>query len=157
MQKRLVLVLAFLLVFGFNLFSSDVTIGEKLKMKKVTNISEILTKPADFLGKNVRVEGLIVGGCHHHGTWIAVSGDKEFQKIDVRDKDGKLKFPLEHKGKYAVVEGSLYEVKLSQEKAEQWLKHLAENHGDKVDLSKAKGGMTFYKISPYAAVLKDSK
>jgi hypothetical protein len=157
MQKRVILLLVVGLVFGFNLLSKEVKLGEEIKIEKATNVSEILEKPAEFLNKAVRVEGYIIDGCKHHGTWIAIAGDKDFQKITVRDKEGKLKFPLDHKGKYSIVEGSVYSVHLTEEQALRWLKHLEEVHQQKTDMSKAKGGMTLYRISPTGAIVKDAK
>jgi hypothetical protein len=157
MQKRVILLLVIVVVFTFNLISKEVKLGEKINIEKATKISEILEKPGEFLNKTVRVEGYILDGCKHHGTWIAIAGDKDFQKITVRDKEGKLKFPLDHKGKYSIVEGSVYSVHLTEEQALKWLKHLAEVHQQKIDTTKAKGGMTLYRINPMGAIVKDSK
>jgi hypothetical protein len=157
MQKKVIILLVIVLVFGFNLLSKEVKLGEEITIKKATNVSEILEKPMEFLNKTVRVEGYIVDGCMHHGTWIAIAGDKEFQKITVRDKEGKLKFPLDHKGKYSIVEGSVYSVHLTEEQALKWLKHLEETHQQETDMSKARGGMTLYQVSPTGAIVKDAK
>ncbi len=55
MKKQIILVLAIILVFGFNLFSKEVTLGEKIKTEKVTRVSDILAKPDVFMDKTVRV------------------------------------------------------------------------------------------------------
>ncbi len=157
MQKQIILVLAMVLVFGSYLFPGEVTLGEKIKTEKVTKISEILENPEAFMDKTVRVEGYIVDGCKHLGNWIALAGDKDFQQISVWHKERKLKFPLDHKGKYGIVEGTVYAVQLSEESALRWLKHLQETHEQEIDFSKAKGGMTLYRIHPIGAVIKDSK
>jgi hypothetical protein len=157
MQKRIILLLVIVLVFGFNLFSKELTLGEKIKTEKITKISEILEKPEEFMDKTVRVEGYIADGCMHHGRWIALASDKDFQQLSVWHKEGKIKFPLDHKGKYGIVEGTIYFVQLSEERALNWLKHLEKIHGQKIDLSKAKGGMKLYRIDPIGAVIKDSK
>ncbi|MCP4216594.1 MAG: hypothetical protein GY765_18225 [bacterium] len=157
MQKKIVLLLVLVLVAGLSLSAKEAVVGENLKMKKTTMVSEILEKPETFLGKPIRVEGYVVDGCHHRGNWLGIASDKEFQSIEVWDKEGKMIFPLDHKGKYAIVEGTLYGKKLTEEEASKWLKHLNANHKRKVDVSKAKGGMTLYRIDPVAVVLKDSK
>ncbi|MCP5108324.1 MAG: DUF4920 domain-containing protein [bacterium] len=157
MKKRIILMLVVVLVFGINLLSKEVTLGEKIKTETVTKISEILEKPESFLDKTVRVEGYIADGCMHKGTWIALAGDKEFQKLSVWHKEGKIKFPLDHRGKYGIVEGTVYPVQLTEEQGVRWLKHLAETHKQEVDTSKAKGGMKIYRINPIGAVIKDAK
>ena len=157
MQKRIILLLVIVLVFGSYLLSKELTLGEKIKTETVTKISDVLEKPEEFMDKTVRVEGYIVDGCMHRGRWIALASDKDFQQLSVWHKEGKIKFPLDHKGKYGIVEGTVYYVQLTEEQALNWLKHLAEIHGQKPDLSKAKGGMKLYRIHPIGAVIKDSK
>ncbi len=73
------------------------------------------------------------------------------------DKEDKLKFPLDHKGKYGIIEGTVYSVHLTEEQALKWLKHLEETHQQKIDMTRAKGGMTLYRVSPIGAIVKDSK
>ena len=157
MKKQVIVLLTVVLVFAFNLFSKELTLGEKIKTETVTKISEILEKPDEFMDKTVRVEGYIVDGCKHHGTWIGIAGDKDFQKIDVWHKDGKIKFPLDHKGKYVIVEGTVYSIMLTEEQAVQWQQHLAQEHKTAFDPAQAKGGMKLYRINPMGAVIKDTK
>ncbi len=157
MTKKITIVLIAAMFLSFHLIAQDTKLGGEMKLDKSINISEVLAKPDNFLGKKIRVEGYIVDGCKHHGTWIALASDKEFQKMDVWAKKGHLKFPLEHKGKYGIVEGTLYVIQMSEEDAINWLKHLGEKHDQEVDLEKAKGGMKLYRLDPSSAILKNSK
>jgi len=157
MQKRVILLLVVALVFTFNLLSKELKLGDEITIEKATKVSEILEKPAEFLNKTVRVEGYILDGCMHHGTWVAIAGDKDFQTIMVQHKERKLTFPLDHRGKYCIAEGTIYSVHLTEEQAIGWLKHLEEIHQQKPDMSEAKGGMTLYQISPTGAIVKDAK
>jgi len=157
MQKRIILLLIIVLIFTFNLLSKEVRLGDKIKIEKATKVSQILANPAEFLDKIVRIEGYILDGCMHHGAWIAIAGDKDFQTIMVQHKEGKLIFPLDHRGKYCIAEGTVYSVQLTEEQALKWLKHLEEIHQQKIDMARAKGGMTLYQISPIGAIVTDSK
>lgn len=157
MQRRIILLTVILLVFGYYLFSAEITLGEKIQTEKVTPVSEILDKPGDFIDKIVRVEGYIVDGCMHEGMWISIAGDKDFQQLSIWHKEGKIMFPLDHKGKYAIAEGTLYAVQLTEEQAINWLKHLASIHSQEIDLEKARGGMTIYRLSPTGVIIKDTK
>lgn len=158
MQKKLVLLIAVVLVLSLGLTAAkDVKIGKEITIEKVTKVSEILEKPDEYLGKTVRVEGFVTDGCMHKGTWVAIAGDKDFQTINIWDKEHKLKFPLEHRGKYVVAQGEVYFIELSEEQATKWLTHLAETHKQKPDLSQAKGGMKVYRVSPTAAMITDKK
>ncbi|MCU0286007.1 MAG: hypothetical protein MUF15_06375 [Acidobacteria bacterium] len=157
MQRRFILLIMVVFMMGSFLFPGELTLGEKIVSEKVTQVSEILAKPGDFIDKVVRVEGYIVDGCMHEGRWISIAGDKDFEQLSIWDKEGKITFPLEHKGKYAIIEGTIYGIKLTEEQAIKWQKHLADTHKQEVDLEKAKGGMTIYRLSPTGAIIKDSK
>jgi hypothetical protein len=157
MQRRIILLFITVLISGCFLFSAEVTLGEKIVTEKVTQVSEILAKPGDFIDKTVRIEGYIVDGCMHEGTWISIGGDKDFQQISLWQKEGKMIFPLDHKGKYAIAEGVIYPVQLTEDQAIAWLKHLAAIHTQELNLEQAKGGMTFYRLNPTGVVIRDSK
>jgi hypothetical protein len=157
MQRRIILLFITVLILGSFLFSAETTLGEKIQTEKVTQVSEIIEKPGDFIDKIVRVEGYIVDGCMHEGAWISIGGDKDFQQLTIWHKEGKIIFPLDHKGKYAIAEGAVYPVQLTEEQAINWLKHLAAIHTQEINLEKAKGGMTLYRLSPIGVVIKDSK
>lgn len=157
MKKQIVLLLLVVLAFGANLLSKELTVGEKIKTETITKISEILENPDSFADKTIRIEGYIVDGCKHHGTWISVAGDKDFDKLPVWPKEGQIKFPLDHRGKYVVAEGTVYAVQLNEEQAIRWQQHLAKEHKTTFDPASAKGGMKIYRLDPTGAVIKDSK
>ena len=48
--------------------------------------------------------------CEKRGCWIELAGDKENTKIRVKVEDGVIVFPMEAKGKTALVEGELYSI-----------------------------------------------
>jgi len=88
--------------------------GKELSLKEKTSISEILENPEEFVGKKVLVEGNVVGVCEKRGCWIDLSGDKEFEKIKIKVNDGEIVFPLEVKGKKALVEGEVYSLEVEK-------------------------------------------
>jgi hypothetical protein len=157
MHRRIILIFISVMILGSFLFSAETILGEKIQVEKVTQVSEIIEKPGDFIDKIVRVEGYIVDGCMHEGAWISIGGDKDFQQLTIWHKEGQMIFPLDHKGKYAIAEGAVYPVQLTEEQAVNWLKHLAAIHTQEINLEKAKGGMTLYRLSPIGVVIKDSK
>jgi len=83
-------------------YGGDMTLTEK------TAISEILANSESFVGKKVLVEGTVVGVCAKRGCWITLSGDKEYESIRIKVNDGEIVFPMEAKGKKALVEGEVY-------------------------------------------------
>ena len=68
----------------------------------------ILENPKNYEGKKVLVEGTILNVCAKRGCWIELASDKEFETIRVKVKDGEIVFPMEAKGKTAIVEGEFY-------------------------------------------------
>ncbi len=82
--------------------------GDEITLEEKTSISEILANPADYEGKKVLVEGTVVGVCAKRGCWIDLASDKEFEKIRIKVNDGEIVFPMEAKGKKALVEGEVF-------------------------------------------------
>jgi hypothetical protein len=98
-----------LLIFLVSLTAEDTKkYGEKITSTEKTNISEIIDKPESFVGKKVLVEGTVVNVCAKRGCWIELASDKEFETIRVKVQDGVIVFPMEAKGKKALVEGEVY-------------------------------------------------
>lgn len=88
--------------------------GKEITLKNKTKINDILTNPSKYEGKKVLVEGTVVGVCETRGCWIELAGEKDFQKIKVKVNDGEIVFPLEAKGKKALVEGEVYAVEMEK-------------------------------------------
>jgi len=83
-----------------------------------------------------------------------IASDEEFQKIKIKVKDGEIVFPMEAKGKTALVEGEVYEIKLTKEQAIEHGEHEAEEKGIKFDPSSIDGPVTLYQIKGIGAVIK---
>ena len=66
-----------------------------------TPVSAILAQPADFVGKVVKVQGMIVDVCASRGCWLELGGDKAFETIRIKVQDGVIVFPLSARGKKA--------------------------------------------------------
>jgi ribosomal protein S8E len=128
--------------------------GKEITLKEKTKISAILANPQKFVGKNVLVEGTVVAVCEKRGCWIELASDEKFQKIKIKVKDGEIVFPLEESGKTALVEGTVYEIKMTKEQAIESAKKEAEEHGTKFDPASVKGPSTIYQIKGLGAVIK---
>ena len=102
--------LMFVFMFSFVLINSVVaadgkTYGKEITLTEVTKVSDLLSDTEKYLGKTVLVKGKIVDVCEKRGCWMEISSDKEFQTIMFKVKDGEMVFPMEAKGKIAIVEG----------------------------------------------------
>lgn len=130
MQKFITSMLLFILLI-VNVIADDIKkYGEDITLNEKTKISDIVENPEEFVGKKVLVEGTVVNVCKKRGCWIELASDKEFETIRVKVQDGVIVFPMEAKGKKAIVEGEVYsfdfesEVECSGENCG----HSEENH-----------------------------
>lgn len=154
-MKKVLMILFVISLALSNSFAGEVNkYGKKVTLKEKTRISAILENPKEFVGKKVLVEGTVVGVCEKRGCWIELASDKPFQKIKVKVNDGEIVFPLEEKGKTALVQGEVYEIKMTKEQAIERAKHEAEEHGAKFDENEITGPVIFYQIKGIGAVIK---
>ena len=125
------LLLIVLLVSAMN--AGAKTYGKGVQLQEATPVSEILDTPEAFIGKTVRIEGMILEVCAKRGCWIYVAGDRQGQKIQVKVTDGEIVFPMSASGRMGIVEGIVEELSLSREQMIRYLKHLAEEKGQPFD------------------------
>lgn len=128
--------------------------GKGVSDAAVVQISELMAKPDQYVGKTVKVEGLITEVCPMRGCWIEVAGDQEFQTLRVKVEDGVIVFPMTDKGKKVVAEGTFKKMELSKEQAIQRAQHEAEEKGQKFDPASIKGPVTVYQLQGVGAVVE---
>jgi hypothetical protein len=145
--------LSIILITTVSLANDDdkVKYGKEITLEEKTKISEILEDAESFLDKTVLVEGEILDVCPMAGCWIELSSDVEDEKIKVKVKDGEIVFPMEAKGSTALVEGKVYKIELSKERAIKYYEHLADEKGEKFDPSTVTGPVTIYQIKGIGA------
>lgn len=116
--------------------------GKPLTLKDTTKISDIYASPDAFNGKRVKVEGPIVDVCAERGCWIAIGSDQEFQTLRFKVDDGVIVFPMEIKGRTAVVEGVLTVTTLSVADQIEQGEHMAKEKKTSFDPKTVKGPKT---------------
>ncbi|MBE2279709.1 MAG: DUF4920 domain-containing protein [Ignavibacteriaceae bacterium] len=150
--------LLFLLIFLFGVATSYAgdpkKLGKEITLKEKTSVSTILANPKSFVGKKLLVEGTIIEVCQKRGCWVELAGEKPYEKLRVKVKDGEIIFPANSAGTTAMVEGELYEINMSKEEVIEFEKHIAEEQGKKFDASKVTGPRTLYQIRGVGVVLK---
>ena len=122
------------------------TYGKGVSLTNATAVSAILENPDQYLGKTVRIEGLIIEVCAKRGCWVYVAGDKENEKIQVKVTDGEIVFPMSATGRDGIVEGVVEEVKMTKEQLVEYEKHLAEEKGKPFDPSSVQEGKRFIRL-----------
>jgi len=154
MQLKLILTIILLSV-GLTFAQSEVSnYGAELTLAEKTSISAILENPDAYVDKTVLVEGEVLEVCPMMGCWMEIKSDDGEGMIKVKVKDGEIVFPVEAKGKTALVEGKVYKIELTQEKAIQHFEHVAEEKGETFDPSTITGPMTIYQIKGLGAVIQ---
>ena len=148
-MRNVTQILLIILFLSATFFASETKkYGKEISLTDKTNISNIMSNPELFVGKKILVEGTIVGVCAKRGCWIKLAGDKEFESIRIKVKDGEIIFPLEAKGKTALVEGEVYSYKVEEECKDE------HKNGEKHNCENGKSDKTIYQIKGLGAVIK---
>jgi len=127
--------------------------GEPLTGSDTTLISTLMAAPDEYVGRTVRVEGLITGVCEKRGCWMSLASDEEFQELRIKVDDGVIVFPIEAKGKRAIAEGQFIKIEMTLEQTVAYEKHHAEEHDEVFDPSKVVEPRTYYQIKATGAVI----
>ncbi len=107
---------------------------------ETTSMAKILADPDAWVGKKVRIEGKVVDVCPMKGCWMELEEGKGGAKMKVKVDDGVIVFPVNAKGKLAVAEGTIESIPMTRERYVAWLEHLAEEKGEKFDVSTVGAG-----------------
>jgi len=91
------------------------TYGDGVTIAEPTPIATLLSKPGDFVGQKVRVDGVITGVCEKRGCWMQVTDSDTGQGVRVKVEDGVIVIPYESMGHRAAAEGTFEAVKLTPE------------------------------------------
>ena len=127
--------------------------GQGITVKEATKVSQILDNPDEYVGKEVKVEGMIVAVCASRGCWMEIASDREYEKIKIKVDDGVIVFPLSARGKRALVQGKVEEISMSAGEAKRFYAHQAEEKGADFDPSTVTGPVKFYQVRASGAVI----
>lgn len=127
--------------------------GEPLNGSDTIKISELVSTPDDYLGRTVRVEGLVNGVCEKRGCWMSLASDEEFQELRIKVDDGVIVFPVEAKGRRAVAEGVFTKIEMSMEQTLAYAKHHAEEHGEAYEPEKVTEPLVYFQVNATGAVI----
>ncbi|HEX6162403.1 MAG TPA: DUF4920 domain-containing protein [Vicinamibacterales bacterium] len=93
-------------VFGASLLA-DTKYGAGVTLATATPIKDLYASPESFVGKKVRVDGVVTSVCTEMGCWMAIgAADNPDQAVRFQaEHDGKIVFPISLKGQKASAEG----------------------------------------------------
>src|SRR5689334_15418660 len=93
--------------------------GTGVSNKDAVAISDLYAAPAKFVGKKVRIDGVVTDVCTDMGCWMAIASEQDptlIVRIKV-DDGGSIIFPVSAKGKKVSAEGVFEKVKAGDKEA----------------------------------------
>ena len=136
------------------LVTAGTTYGMGVGNDDTVAISAIYDDPANYVGKSVKVEGLIVDVCSRRGCWMSLASDRAFETLRVKVTDGEIVFPITARGKRAVVQGKVQEIKMTMEQAIEFKRHQAQESGKPFDPASVTGPVTLYQVYATGAIVE---
>ena len=136
-------------VVGLTAASGDEKFGKGVTLTEATPMKALFETPEKFVGKTIRIDGVVTAVCQEMGCWMAI-GESEKAENTVRLKvshDGKIVFPIAAKGKAASAEGVFVKVTATDKESKEVIKEQAEVM-KVTDFSKT------YQINATGAVIK---
>jgi hypothetical protein len=128
--------------------------GKGVNLQETTPISRIYDDPGTYVGKTVKVEGLIVDVCSTRGCWMSIASDRAFETLRIKVADGEIVFPITARGKRSVVQGRVQEISMTRDQAIEYKKHQAEESGKPFDPASVTGPVKYYQIRATGAVIQ---
>ena len=136
------------------LYAQATVYGEGITIQETTKISSIYDKPSVFVGKVVKVEGLVVDVCSRRGCWMSLASDRPFETLRIKVADGEIVFPITSRGRRAAVEGKVQEIRMTEEQALDFARHQAQESGKPFDPATVTGPTVLYQIYATGAVIE---
>lgn len=91
---------------GVQLAAQEV-LGEGVSIQEATPIALLVDEPEAWLGKPVRLDGVVSAVCEKMGCWMTLADPVTGKSIQFKVEDGVIVFPLSAKGKRASAQGAL--------------------------------------------------
>ena len=131
--------------------------GDKIDLKTVTSIDQLLTHSALYIDKEVLIEGKISAVCPMKGCWIDVKSVETDSELRLKVTDGEIVFPLSGEGRKIKAEGIFQKLELTHDQAVNRKIHFADEkgitlHPDSVHIRPA--DLTSYRVYVSGAVIE---
>ncbi len=105
--RRTALTVFAIVALAAGLQAAGTTYGAGVKLAEATPVKDLYVSPEKFVGKTVRVDGVVTAVCTEMGCWLAIgSTDNPDQAVRFQaEHDGVIVFPITLKGKQVSAEG----------------------------------------------------
>ena len=116
-----VLFAAALIALAVPALAQETKYGAGVTMKESTPIASLVAKPHEFVGKTIRIDGVVTEVCTEMGCWMAVGaeGGKSGSTVRLKVEDGVIVFPVSAKGKRVSAEGVFEKVSAASGEAKE--------------------------------------
>ena len=93
--------------------------GKGVTIAQATPLADVMTKPSEFEGKTVRVEGYVTAVCQEMGCWLALAPTQaqNDKTLIIQVEHGVVVFPMSAKGQRAAAEGIVQRVGSAESRA----------------------------------------
>ena len=127
----------------------DQKLGKGVTLSDATPIKALYETPEKFVGKTIRIDGVVTAVCEEMGCWMALAeSDKSEQPVRLKvDHAAGIVFPISAKGKKASAEGVLEKIAAGDKEANEAASEHA-GHAKVSDFAKK------YHIKAAGAVIK---
>jgi hypothetical protein len=119
MKRFLILIFVILATAAMPAAAGDAaSYGDGVTLTDAVAIDTLLANPDDYLGRTVRVDGVITGVCKKRGCWMQVTDSESGNGVRIKVEDGVMVFPYTSMGREASAEGVFEAIKLTPEQIE---------------------------------------
>ncbi len=153
-MKSLAATLTLLTLLGLSQPAGAETLfGKAPHLQNVIKISALLDHPEQYLGKEIRVEGIATDVCPTRGCWMKIQSDRKKQSLILKVNDGEMVFPMSARGKHIVVQGKLVKKIMPVKDVIEIEKARAKKEGKPFDPASVKGPRISYVFQPSGVVV----
>ena len=119
MKRFLILSMALIAVAAAPVMAGESeSYGEGVTLDEAVAIDTLLSNPNDYVGRKVRVDGVITAVCKKRGCWMQVTDQTSGNGVRIKVEDGVIVFPYTSMGREAQAEGIFEAIKLTPEQIE---------------------------------------
>lgn len=154
MKRILFLVLTIAFVLPSAASVAGTVYGGGVTVLPVTLVSELLSKPDAYVGKTVKIKGLVADVCTARGCWLEIAGDRPYELVRVKVEDGVIVFPASARGRQAAVQGMVEVLRMCPDEALRFRKEEALKKGVPFDRASITGKEAALAIRATGAVIE---
>ena len=130
MKRFLILSFAMIAMMAAPAMAGDSeSYGDGVTLEEAVAIDVLLENPNDYVGRKVRVDGVITAVCKKRGCWMQVTDPESGNGVRIKVEDGVIVIPYTSMGREAQAEGIFEAIKLTPEQIEARTE-AARNHGE---------------------------